>query len=115
MRKLAVSIVILVTAIILFLIGALLIYSSKDDGLFFEPQSAINTENANLIQKSHPDLKELIHSFVNESLAERARLQAIKKLWLGLGKILLILSTIQIGCLALFLFLNRSNEVRRTS
>ena len=89
-----------------------MINESGDNGLFLEPKSAITTENANLIQNAQPNLKELIHSFVNESLAERARLQAIKKLWADLGKFLRILSIVQIECVALFLFLNRPNAAK---
>lgn len=106
-RKYISSVVFFVIAMSLFLLGAFMLYQANDNGLFFEPQSAINLENAELLQKSHPDLKGVIHSIVNESLAEKARLQAIRKLWIDLGEFLLLLSVIQIGLVFVSLFLDR--------
>jgi preprotein translocase subunit SecG len=96
-------------ALVILLIGALMLYASRDAGLFIEPNSAITMENANLIQKSFPSLQGVIQSFVEESLAQRARLQAIRQLWTDLGEFLLLLFIIQAGCIAGFLLLSRSD------
>lgn len=96
-------------ALILLLIGALMLYASRDAGLFIEPNSAITKENADLIQKAFPSLQGVIQSFFEESLAQRARLRAIRQLWTDLGEFILLLFIIQVGCIAGFLLLNRSD------
>ena len=100
-------------ALILLLIGALMLYASRDAGLFLEPNSAITKENADLLQKAFPSLQEVMQSFVEESLAQRARLRAIRQLWTDLGEFLLLLFIIQAGCIAGFLLLNRSGTVSK--
>lgn len=83
-------------AIALFILGSLMIYESEGK-LFYEPETVITAENADLTQKSHNDFAKVIHAFADELQAERTRLKAIGKLFNSIGIFLLILSVIQFG------------------
>lgn len=74
----------------------------SDSKLFYEPQTVLTPENAELVQKSQANLSNIVRVFSNELVAERARVQAIRKLSDDLGKALLFLSAIQFGLLVIW-------------